>query len=222
MNGLQIKAVLFDLDGTLVDSAPELGAAADKMRVARGLAPLSSQAYRPMAGAGARGMLGIAFDIAPEHPNFAGLREEFFSNYEGSMLANTPVFAEVSELIAALLDGGFLWGVVTNKSVRFTGPLTGSIPLFATAGTIVSGDTTPFSKPHPAPLLEAARRLGVDPAECVYVGDDIRDIVAGQAAGMSTIAASYGYRGGQSEVDRWGADAVIDSPLALLKCLKVD
>ena len=221
MQTVRLKAVLFDLDGTLVDSAPELGAAADKMRTDRGLTSLPLSAYRHMAGSGARGMLGIAFDITPDMPEFAQMREEFFVNYEARMLLNTPVFDGVPELIAALRNRGLQWGVVTNKSARFTEPLTQAMSLFATAGAVVSGDTTPFSKPHPAPLLEAARRIGLSQAECVYVGDDERDIVAGRAAGMRAIAATYGYMGAKADVSAWGADDSIESPLSLLQCLKL-
>ncbi len=212
-----IKAVLFDLDGTLVDSASDLGAAADRMRTDRGLSSLPLARYRPMAGAGARGMLGVAFGISPNAPEFAALREEFFVNYEWRMLELTKPFEGVPALISALVEMAIPWGVVTNKSVRFTKPLTGAMPLFGTARAIVSGDTTPFSKPHPAPLLEAARLLDVEPAGCVYVGDDERDIIAGRAAGMRTVAAAYGYLGADADVARWHADAVIDSPLALLQ-----
>ena len=214
-----LKAVLFDLDGTLVDSAPELGAAADKMRTDRGLSSLPLERYRPMAGAGARGMLGIAFDITPQSPDFPALREEFFVNYEARMLLNTHVFDGVSELIDALAQRGLAWGIVTNKSKRFTDPLTRSIPVFASAGAVVSGDTTPHAKPHPEPLFEAARRLGLDPTRCVYVGDDERDIVAGRAAGMRTVAATYGYMGAQADAALWNADGAIDSPMALLQWL---
>ena len=215
-----IQAVLFDLDGTLIDSAPDLGAAADEMRTDRGMASIPLERYRPMAGAGARGMLGVAFDITPDAMEFLTLREEFFVKYENRMLSNTLAFDGVPELIAALTFGGIPWGVVTNKSARFTGPLTGAMPLFATAGAVISGDTTPFSKPHPEPLFEAARRLGVDPAACVYVGDDERDIVAGRAAGMWTVAATYGYMGAQADVTLWQADATISFPMALLALLQ--
>ena len=216
----QAQAVLFDLDGTLIDSAPDLGAAADKMRVERGLPSLPLDTYRPMAGAGARGMLGIAFGMTPEHPDFMALREEFFVNYENAMTERTRIFDGVVDMIAALVKLGLPWGVVTNKSSRFTDPLTAAMPLFATARAIVSGDTTPHAKPHPEPLFEAARRLQIAPERCVYVGDDERDIVAGLAAGMGTVAATYGYLGQQTDVSRWNAHLHINSPLDLLKSLR--
>jgi len=192
-----IRAVLFDLDGTLIDSAPDLGAAADKMRTDRGMPSLPYELYRPLAGAGARGMLKVAFDMTPEHQDFMAMREEFFANYEAAMT----------------------WGVVTNKMARFTDPLTAAMPLFASAGAIVSGDTTPHSKPHPEPLFEAARRLELPPEVCLYVGDDERDIAAGRAAGMPTVAATYGYLGEKTDVSSWGADLHIDSPNKLLQLL---
>lgn len=215
-----IQAVLFDLDGTLIDSAPDLGAAADEMRTDRGMVSISQERYRPMAGAGARGMLGVAFDITPDAPEFEALKEEFFVKYENRMLDNTLAFDGVAQLIAALIAAGVSWGVVTNKSARFTDPLTAAMPLFATAGAVVSGDTTPFSKPHPEPLFEAARRLRVDPAACMYVGDDERDIVAGRAAGMRTVAAVYGYMGAQADATRWQADAMISFPMELMALLQ--
>jgi phosphoglycolate phosphatase len=214
-----IQAVLFDLDGTLIDSAPDLGAAADKMRTDRGLPSLPLAQYRPMAGAGARGMLGVAFELTPEHPEFVTMREEFFVNYENCMTQRTFAFDGVEELIRQLQLRQLHWGVVTNKSKRFTEPLTAAMPLFASARAIVSGDTTPHAKPHPEPLLEAARRLGLSPQRCLYVGDDERDIVAGHAAGMGTVAATYGYLGQKSDISAWGAHAVIDTPLGLLHLL---
>lgn len=214
-----VQAVLFDLDGTLIDSAPDLGAAADLMRTTRGLPPIELSAYRPMAGAGARGMLGIAFGMTPDHPEFNTLREEFFTNYEQRLTQATLVFPGVAEMLGDLVQRGTPWGVVTNKSKRFTTPLTAAMPLFATAGTIISGDSTAHSKPHPLPLLEAARRLNVSPERCVYVGDDERDIVAGLAAGMATVAVTYGYLGQKSDTSQWGAHATINSAQELLQLI---
>jgi 2-phosphoglycolate phosphatase len=214
-----IAAVLFDLDGTLIDSAPDLGAAADQMRLKRGMPSLPLEGYRPMAGAGARGMLGVAFGVGIDHPGYEAMREEFFSNYERCMTEHTVAFDGVPELIAQIELRRMLWGVVTNKASRFTDPLTRAMPLFDRAKVIVSGDTTAHAKPHPEPLLEAARRIGVSPAQCLYVGDDERDIVAGLAAGMQTVAATYGYLGEKAEIRGWGAHAQINYPLALLQLL---
>lgn len=214
-----VQAVLFDLDGTLIDSAPDLGAAADKMRTDRGLPGLPLDDYRPMAGAGARGMLGVAFGMTPEHPEFLAYREEFFVNYENAMTERTVIFDGVHAMVQALQAMGMPWGVVTNKSQRFTLPLTAGMPLFASASVVISGDTTAHSKPHPEPLFEAARRLGFEPHRCVYVGDDERDIVAGRAAGMGTVAATYGYLGA-TDISQWQADAHIDLPLQLLKLIE--
>jgi phosphoglycolate phosphatase len=215
-----IDAVLFDLDGTLIDSAPDLGAAADKMRTDRGLPSLPLADYRPMAGAGARGMLGVAFGMAPGHADFEVLKEEFFKNYEACMTERTYAFDGIAGLIARLDQAGLKWGVVTNKSERFALPLTSAMPLFNTAQTIVGGDTTPHAKPHPAPLLEAARQIGIAPERCLYVGDDERDIIAGRAAGMPTVAAAYGYLGAVAATDHWQADATISTPLELLGLLQ--
>jgi len=214
-----IQAVLFDLDGTLIDSAPDLGDAADKMRTDRGLSSLPEEMYRPMAGAGARGMLKVAFDITPEHADYDAMREEFFVNYERAMTVRTYIFDGVPEVIESMRRRDMRWGVVTNKMARFTDPLTQAMPLFASASAIVSGDTTPYAKPHPEPMFEAARRLGLPPELCLYVGDDERDIVAGRAAGMRTVAASYGYLGEKTNIESWGADLHIDSPLKLLQLL---
>jgi len=214
-----VDAVLFDLDGTLIDSAPDLGAAVDKMRVDRGMSSLPLSHYRPMAGAGARGMIGLAFGFTPEHPDYDALKEEFFRNYEACMTQRTFAFEGVAAMIESLVARQMPWGVVTNKSKRFAEPLTQAMPLFATSAVVISGDTTPYAKPHPEPLFEAARRLKVDPSRCVYVGDDERDIVAGHAAAMKTVAATYGYLGSRADVASWQAHAQIDVPLQLLKLL---
>ncbi len=214
-----VRAVLFDLDGTLLDSAPDLAAAADQLRVLGGLSSLPLDEYRAHAGAGARGMLRVAFDMGPEHPEFDRHKAAFFALYERSLTERTVAFAGVDVLLATLYERGLAWGVVTNKAQRFTLPLTGAMPLFDRAAAIVCGDTTPHAKPHPEPVLEAARRAGFAPADCIYVGDDLRDIQAGKAAGMRTVAACYGYLGPGADVDTWDADAQVNSPLDLLKLL---
>lgn len=210
-----IQAVLFDLDGTLIDSAPDLGAAVDKMRVDRGMSSMPLAHYRHMAGAGARGMISLAFGYTPDHPDYEAMKEEFFRNYESCMTERTFAFEGVAQMIAALVAAKLPWGVVTNKSKRFAEPLTQAMPLFKSSAVLICGDTTPHAKPHPEPLLEAARRLGLDPSACIYVGDDERDIVAGHAAQMKTVAATYGYLGAQGDVEKWQADAQIQSPSEL-------
>jgi N-acetyl-D-muramate 6-phosphate phosphatase len=213
-----IRAVLFDLDGTLIDSAPDLAAAADKMRLDRGLPALPFESYRPMAGAGARGMLGVAFDMTPEHYNYIAWREEFFYNYETNLTQRTKAFAGVEDLLSTLYMRGMTWGIVTNKSKRFTDPLVRQMPVLRDAATVISGDTTPFAKPHPEPLCEAAKRLHVETQYCVYVGDDLRDIEAGRAAGMPSLAATWGYMGSH-DVSSWKADALLKEPDNLLDWL---
>jgi N-acetyl-D-muramate 6-phosphate phosphatase len=213
-----IKAVLFDLDGTLIDSAPDLAAAADKMRLDRGLKSLPFEQYRPMAGAGARGMLGVAFDMTPEHANFIAWREEFFYNYEMCLTQRTKAFVGVEELLCSLKLRGLRWGIVTNKSARFTDALVRQMPLLKDAAVVISGDTTAHAKPHPEPLFEAARRLKMATQNCIYVGDDKRDIEAGQAAGMRSLAATWGYMGSH-DVETWHADAALLEPDCVLEWL---
>lgn len=214
-----VRAVLFDLDGTLIDSAPDLAGAANAMRISRQLTPIPLDCYRAHSGSGARGMLRVAFDTGPGDQAYEDLKQEFFDHYQDQLLLKTRPFEGVDGLLGALVEQGLFWGVVTNKGERFTRPLIQSMQLFAGAAAVISGDTTPHTKPHPAPLLEAARRIGVPPASCLYVGDDIRDIQAGRAAGMRTVAAMYGYLGPEADVSTWGADEVIEIPLGLLKWL---
>ena len=214
-----IGAVLFDLDGTLIDSAPDLAGAANDMRAARGLALFPLAHYRPMVGAGARGMVGRAFDVGPEHETFAALREEFLQIYEARMTRETCFFPHMQLVLDALQARAMPWGIVTNKAARFSEPLVRALSLMPPAATLVCGDTTPYAKPHPAPLLEAARRIGVPAASCVYVGDDLRDVQAGRAAGMMTVAVAWGYLGEGEPIESWGADYLAPTPSDLLKLL---
>ena len=214
-----IRCVLFDLDGTLIDSALDLALAADEMRVARGLPSLPAAVYRASAGSGARGMLAVAFGLTPHHQDFAALREEFLDRYERRLTRLTRPFEQVEELLATLNHRGVAWGVVTNKHRRFTLPLAPTMPMFRRPGGIVSGDSTPYSKPHPTPILEAMRQLDVEAGDCLYVGDDERDMLAGRAAGVATVAAGYGYLGPDASIERWPADAVIHRPADLLKLI---
>jgi phosphoglycolate phosphatase len=212
----QIGAVLFDLDGTLIDSAPDLAGACNDMRRERGLDPLPYLSLRSMVGSGARGMVGAGFGLLPDDPGYFELRDEFLNRYEARMTRETHVFADVLPVLDALRDRHVPWGIVTNKATRFAEPLVASLDFGGAVPTLVCGDTTPNAKPHPAPLLEAARRLRVEPAACVYVGDDRRDVDAGRAAGMRTVAAGWGYLGSGEPAAAWGADIVLERPDELL------
>jgi N-acetyl-D-muramate 6-phosphate phosphatase len=218
-SALDVDAVLFDLDGTLIDSAPDLAGAANDMRIARGMEPHRLDHYRAMVGSGARGMLWRAFEIGPEADAFIELRDEFLSRYESRMTRNTRVFSDVLPLLHGLDASAQPWGIVTNKAERFAVPLVSALPPLSARALLICGDTTPHAKPHPAPLLEAARRLGLPPSRCLYVGDDHRDVLAGRAAGMATAAAAWGYLGAGEPVGAWGADHVLISPNDLLKLL---
>lgn len=214
-----VAAVLFDLDGTLVDSAPDLAGAANDLRQQQGMAPLPYERLRPMVGAGARGMVGAAFGVQPDDDRFEALRDAFLARYAERLLQCTRVFEAVEPVLQRLARHALPWGIVTNKAMRFTEPVITGLGLHARAAVVIAGDTTPHAKPHPAPLLEAARRLGVAADRCVYVGDDLRDVVAGRAAGMATLAAAWGYLGQGDPIERWGADGVLHSPGELLKWL---
>jgi len=212
------RAILFDLDGTLADTAPDLAAAVNYLRTQRGLAPTPYDILRPTASAGARGMIGAAFGLKPGDDGYEELRLQWFDRYQSAMAEHSTRFDGVDALLEGLTASGMAWGIVTNKPARFTDPLLPLIGL-AHAGCVISGDTMAHPKPHPAPLLEGARRLGLAPETCWYVGDDLRDIEAGRAAGMVTVACAWGYCG-NIEPSTWGADYVLDTPAALLAVLQ--
>ena len=205
-----VRAVLFDLDGTLADTAPDLVAAVNKVRTDRGLPPGPYETLRLQASHGARGLIGSAFGVTPDDAAFAALRDAFLANYESALCVQSRLFDGIPALLAALTERGMPWGIVTNKAARLTDPLVERLGLAEGAACVVSGDTTPHSKPHPAPLLYAAERIGIMPGQIVYVGDDLRDIQAGKAAGMATVAAAYGYCGDSLSPAQWQADAVVE------------
>ncbi len=216
---LPVVAVLFDLDGTLADSAGDLAGAVNRIRRERGMADVPIASLRPHASAGARGLLAAGMGVVPEDAEYPALRERFLTYYEAGLADTTALFYGIAPLLEALDARGLRWGIVTNKFARYTRPVVAALGLDARASAIVSGDTTAHSKPHPAPLLHAASVLGVDAAQCVYVGDDLRDILAGNAAGMPTIVAEYGYLGEAGCADDWPASGWIAQPLDLLNWL---
>jgi phosphoglycolate phosphatase len=211
-----LSLVLFDLDGTLVDSAPDLAGAANALRAEHGLEPLPYQQLRPLVGTGARGMVGAAFGLGPQDIGYEVLRSRFLTLYEQRMLQETRVFQHIHVVLDALDAAGLRWGIVTNKAERLARPIVEGLGLSARSAVLIGGDTTAQAKPHPLPLLEAARRLACDPARAAYVGDDLRDVQAGLAAGMQTLAAAWGYLGLDHPIETWGAHAVLQTPAEVL------
>jgi phosphoglycolate phosphatase len=207
--GSATRLVLFDLDGTLVDTAADLAAAANRMRLDRGLALLPAEQTRPIASHGARGMIGAAFALAPGEPGYDALREEFLRNYEAAICVHSRLFDGAHALLDGIEARGKRWGIVTNKPQRYTAPLLQALALDRRAACVVSGDTTPRPKPDPAPLHHALRLTATAPGDAIYVGDDLRDIAAGRAAGVTTFAATYGYLGADAPPETWGADYLI-------------
>lgn len=208
----RIRGVLFDLDGTLIDSAPDLAGAANLLRADHGLEPLPLESLRPWVGSGARGMVGAAFGVVPGELRFEALRDAFLAHYAAGLLQRTQPFDGVDAMLYALDTSGIPWGIVTNKATRFTTPIVAGLGLLQRATVVVCGDTTAHSKPHPEPLWHAARAMGLPPEDVVYVGDDLRDAQAARAAGMTMVAATWGYLGQGQPVNEWGADALAATP----------
>jgi 2-phosphoglycolate phosphatase len=191
----------------------------NRMRRERGLVPVPVANVRPYASSGARGLLFAGMGIAPDDPEFPSLRDAFLLHYESCLAETTHLFPGVGKLLDALESRGLAWGIVTNKAARFTEPVVAALKLDRRAKAIVSGDTTPHPKPHPEPLLHAARALDVPPQRCVYVGDDLRDVQAGIAAGMPTLVARWGYLGTGEPHEKWPATGGADRPLDVLDWL---
>jgi len=214
-----IRAVFFDLDGTLADTAPDLAAALNRLLAEQGRAPVPPERTRPLTSAGARGMLEAGFGIGPAAPEYEPLKSRFLDLYGRAVCVETRLFGGIDELLDALERRDTPWGVVTNKPERFTKPLLEALGVLHRAACVVSGDTVTRPKPHPDPLLHAARALALEPASCLYVGDDLRDVQAARAAGMPVLAASYGYLGNGGDCRAWLADGVIGHPLETLNFL---
>jgi len=213
------RAVLFDLDGTLADTAPDLGHALNLLLERHGRQPLPQDTIRPYASHGTPGLLGIGFSLTPEDPRFAPLRMEYLELYEAHLLTYTRLFDGMAELLEQLEQRGLPWGVVTNKPERFAFPLMEKLALKTRAATIIGGDTCAHPKPHPEPMHQASREVGVPPTECLYVGDAERDVEAARAAGMETLIAAYGYLGEHDRPLEWNALGIIHSPLDILAYL---
>jgi phosphoglycolate phosphatase len=212
------QAVLFDLDGTFADTAPDLAYALNCMRVSRQLPLLPVATTRAYTSMGARGLLGVGLDVTPEHPDYAAMRDEFLAHYEANLCRETQLFPGMAELLDELERRGLKWGIVTNKAERYTHPLLKLLGVDHRAACVIGGDTTGKTKPDPAPLFAATNRMGIAPRHCIYVGDDRRDVQAGRAAGMKTIVVKFGYLHG-NDPETWDADALIDSPGELLQHL---
>lgn len=208
----KIRAVLFDLDGTVADTAPDLAYAANSLRLADGVPPLSIELLRPFASQGARGLLREAVGLTPDDPGFEHARLRFLSYYENNLCVHTRLFTGIEPLLAGIERRGQLWGIVTNKVEYFALPLMQKLGLAERCAITVGGDTTPNPKPAPDPLLYAAKAINVAPEACLYVGDDLRDVQAAHAAGMTSVAVRWGYLGDGPPIERWNAHNIVRTP----------
>lgn len=213
------RAILFDLDGTVADTAPDLGAALNRLLAAAGKPAIGIERIRPVASHGARGLIELGFGVGPADEQFNSLRHAFLDYYDEHFCDSTALFDGINPLIEAIVARGLQWGIVTNKPMRFTDRLVPTLGLSIAPGVVVSGDTVGVPKPDPRPMHHAAAELGLAAADCWYVGDAERDIVAGRAAGMSTVLAAYGYIADHENPNDWAADRRIEEPLELLAYL---
>lgn len=202
------KLVLFDFDGTLVDTAPDLAASANYVRTLQGLDPLPEDYLRPYASMGARGLLKAALDMDEDHPDYEAQKTLFLEHYAANSTVHSQLFDGMEMLIDQLLEMGLSWGVVTNKALGLTQPIMDHFGLSPSCAVVVGGDCTPQLKPHPGSLLLACEKTGIAPEDCIYIGDDERDIVAGKAAGMATAVAAYGYCDFDPAIASWQANGI--------------
>lgn len=222
MNQQHLKTVLFDLDGTLADTAPDLADALNTVLLNNGKHTLPFEQIRPVVSHGGMALVRLGFGIEPEHPEFEALRQQLLEIYAGNIANKTTLFPGMAELLNSIESAGMNWGVVTNKPAWLTNPLLDALQLTQRAVSIVSGDTLAERKPHPSPLLYACEQAGSQGFECAYVGDAERDIVAGHKAGMKTIVALFGYIGTEDRPDSWGADALLESPQEIGEWLQLN
>ncbi len=213
------RTILFDLDGTLADTAPDLARALNALLQEEGMAPLLYDAIRPLVSHGSPGLLRLGFDVTPNDADYSRLRERLLALYAKHLCEATHLFPGVKELLAALHARHISWGIVTNKPGFLTEPLIDRLGLMYPPVCVVSGDTTNNRKPHPEPILHACRLAGAEPSQCVYVGDAERDIRAGKEAGLKTLVALFGYICNNESPFDWGADAMIESPMEILDWL---
>jgi phosphoglycolate phosphatase len=214
-----VQLVLFDLDGTFADTAPDLSSALNRTLERNGRNPLSPEQIRPYVSHGGMAMIRAGFGIEPDHPKFENYRNQFLETYRQNIAWGTTLFPGMEQLLEALEQRGVGWGIVTNKPAWLTDPLMQRLDPGRRAVSIVSGDTLEERKPHPRPILYACEKAGIDPAACLYVGDAERDIQAGRAAGATTLAALFGYISEQDQPEQWGADGTIEHPLQILEWL---
>lgn len=212
MTTAAFDGILFDLDGTLTDSAPQLAASANVLRSDAGLPPLCYAALRDFAGKGARGLIWAALRIAPGSSRFESLKAQFLSDYEARLTEPALLFPGIEALLSRLSEAGVPWGIVTNKSEHLARLVVESSPVLSKAQCLVGGDTVGKMKPEPDSVLEGMNRLDIDPRRSIYAGDDERDMIAGRAAGATTCALRWGYvAGGSRTISKWPADHVITS-----------
>ncbi|BAP41054.1 N-acetylmuramic acid 6-phosphate phosphatase MupP [Pseudomonas sp. 21LCFQ02] len=216
---MRLRAVLFDMDGTLLDTAPDFIAICQAMLAERGFAPVDDKLIRDEISGGAKAMVSATFGLSPSAPEFEALRLEFLERYQHNCAVHSRLFDGMAELLADIEKAGLIWGVVTNKPVRFAAPIMEQLGLAQRSALLICPDHVTHSKPHPEPLILACSRLDLDPASVLFVGDDLRDIESGRDAGTRTAAVRYGYIHPNDNPNHWGADVVVDHPLQLRQVL---